>query len=180
MFIQHDKSFFDWMEALDEDDRFDAYGEILEMTPTMVLNYCDNHNAEDYYEKVNAIRAKYTKYVEIMDTLNGHDAELVKQINDAWNKHRESFKLILIALYERDIDEITDHDAFQYDKWHKTYEYTKGLENDDWEDYNNMVLDRMKMEWVEYADNYLEHIADDADLQCILNFMHYPYLPIWK
>ena len=120
-------------------------------------------------------------YEEIIDEWgDAHDPELRKKINDAWNKNREGFCPILRALYARDIDEITDHDAFQYKEWIDTPEFTEGLFTNDWSDYNEMALKHMEREWDYFADNYLNHIADDCDLECILNFLHYPYLPIFK
>ena len=120
-------------------------------------------------------------YEEIIDEWgDAHDADLRKKINDAWNKNREGFCPILRALYARDIDEITDHDAFQYPEWVDSPEYNDGLRSGDWEDYNEMALNHMRREWDFFASNYLNHIADDCDLECILNFLHYPYLPIFK
>jgi hypothetical protein len=120
-------------------------------------------------------------YEEIIDWFgDAHDPELRSKINDAWNKNRAGFCPILRALYARDIDEITNHDAFQYDEWKDTPEYRYGLENEDWSDYNKMALNHMTREWDFFAGNYLNHIADDCDLECILNFLHYPYLPIFK
>jgi hypothetical protein len=120
-------------------------------------------------------------YEEIIDEWgDAHDPELRRKINDAWNKNREGFCPILRALYARDIDEITDHDAFQYKEWIDTPEFTEGLFTNDWEDYNKMALNHMQREWDFFADNYLNHIADDCDLECILNFLHYPYLSVFK
>jgi hypothetical protein len=87
---------------------------------------------------------------------------------------------ILCTLYKRDIDEITDADSFQSKEWSETNEYQKGLDTGDWKDFMDMVLSKMCEEWDFYAENYLMHIADDCDLECILNFLHYPYLPIYK
>ena len=120
-------------------------------------------------------------YEEIIaDWGNAHNPELRKKINDAWNKNRAGFCPILRALYARDIDEITDHNAFQYKEWIDSPEYSDGRFTADWEDYNEMALKHMQREWDFFADNYLNHIADDCDLECILNFLHYPYLPVFK
>jgi hypothetical protein len=116
----------------------------------------------------------------IMDTTNGHDTGLVEDINRAWRKGKINFKPILCALYERDIDKITDHDAFRIPKWEQTEEYNEGLETENWDAYMDMALKDMQEHWEDYADNYLQHIADDGDLECILNFLHYPHLPIYK
>ena len=43
-----------------------------------------------------------------------------------------------------------------------------------------MALEDMKEHWEDYAENYLMHIADDTDLEAIIAFIHYPYLPIWE
>lgn len=98
-------------------------------------------------------------YEDIMDTTNGHNAELVAKINIAWNEKREMFFPIICALYKRDIkeiiDKILDSDAFTFPKYdaEDAYRYLK----DNWD--------------VEVY-NYLQHIADDTDLECILNFLH--------
>lgn len=120
-------------------------------------------------------------FEEIISTWgDGHNHILVAKINHAWYKNRKAFKGILQALYARDIDEITDSDAFQYPDWLASTEYTHGQETDDWTDYNKMALRNMQEEWDYFASNYLSHIADDCDLACVLAFLHYPDLPIYK
>lgn len=109
-----------------------------------------------------------------------HDLELIEKINHAWKKNREMFCPILCALYRRDIEEITDSDAFQVTKWIGSWQYNEGVRNDNWTPYMEMALEDMIKEWDTYAYTYLAHIADDCDLECILNFLHYPYLPIYK
>ena len=109
----------------------------------------------------------------IMDTAQNHNEDLVKEINLKWLRFREEFRPILIALYTRDIDEITDSDAFQIPKWKETNEYEKGVVTDDWDDYNKMALADMIARWSEFANNYLMHIADDQDLVSIIKFVRY-------
>lgn len=92
---------------------------------------------------------------EIMDTTNGHDPELVRKINQAWNEKREQFCPILRSLYERDIKEIMDSDAW------------------DWTDDVESVKETLHDEWDFHAYNYLMHIADDWDLKAILYFLRY-------
>ena len=94
-------------------------------------------------------------YEEIMDTTQNHDAELVRKINQAWNEKREQFCPILRALYDRDIKEIMDSDAW------------------DWTDNVESVKETLHDEWDFHADNYLMHIADDLDLKAILAFLRY-------
>ena len=92
---------------------------------------------------------------EIMDTTQNHDPELVYKINQAWNEKREQFAPILRALYERDITEIMDSDAWN------------------WTDNMDSVKETLHDEWDVHADNYLMHIADDLDLRTILTFLRY-------
>lgn len=94
-------------------------------------------------------------YEEIMDTTNGHDPELVRTINIAWNEKREQFCPILRAFYARDIKEIMDSDAWNW---------TGDVES---------VKETLHDEWDFHADNYLMHIADDWDLKAILYFLRY-------
>ena len=107
----------------------------------------------------------------IMDACNGHDANLVREINLKWVKHRDHFKPILCALYERDIDEITDADSFQIPAWTCTQPYIKGERTGDWSEYNRFALECMQMRWDEFAENYMMHIADDQDLCAVLAFV---------
>ena len=94
-------------------------------------------------------------YEDIMDTTNSHNPELVAEINIAWNTKREQFYAILCALYKRDVQEILDSDAFTFPKY-------------DAEDAYRYLKDNWDIE----AYNYLQHIADDTDLECILNYLH--------
>lgn len=97
----------------------------------------------------------YDDYEEIMDTTNGHDPELVRKINIAWNEKREQFCPILRAFYARDIKEIMESDAWNW---------TGDVES---------VKETLHDEWDFHADNYLMHIADDWDLKAILYYLRY-------
>ena len=99
-------------------------------------------------------------YEDIMDTTNGHSPELVARINVAWNEKREQFFPIICALYKRDIEdeEIMNSDAFIFPWQH---EYTA-------DDAYRYLVESWDIE----AYNYLQHIADDTDLECILNYLH--------
>lgn len=113
------------------------------------------------------------QYDGIMDTGNGHSEGLVKEINRKWLKFHDKFKPILVALYERDIDEITDSDAFQIPSWLNTEECAEGKFSGDWDGYHKMALADMTTRWDEFANNYLMHIADDQDLEAIIKFVRY-------
>ena len=175
MFIEHNKGFEKWFKNLSENDRFDVYGEIIAIEPAKILALIDDDDEKGYTTKTYELMGGDIMYIG-----NGHSTELVEKINDAWRKHKQSFEIILKALYERDIDEITDSDAFQIAKWVGSWQWNEGCRNDNWTPYMDMALADMKEHWEDYAENYLMHIADDADLEAIIAFMHYPYLPIWK
>lgn len=116
---------------------------------------------------------KYGKVVSfygIMDS-NSHDAVLVKKINVLWAERKNEFQPILCALYYRDIDEITDSDAFQIPKWLEWKEYNDGVRTGDWSAYNDRAYADMQTRWDDYAENYLAHIADDGDLETIIDFL---------
>jgi len=93
----------------------------------------------------------------IMDETNGHETELVRRINDAWDKYREEFYPILCALYARDIEEICGSDAFAFKA----------------DDSMETNLEEMKANWDYYAYAYLQNIADNNDLSTILHFLNY-------
>ena len=96
----------------------------------------------------------YERDGSIMNTTNGHDEDLVERINRQWNRNSEKFGPILIALFKRDIKEIYNADSF--------------CELPEKED---AALLYLISHWEDYAHNYLMHIADDGDLECILRFL---------
>lgn len=116
------------------------------------------------------------KYVEvadpdhfgIMDTTQSHDKELVNAINKAWVENPARFKPILIALYTRDIKEIADSEAWDFD----AVLDLKGVSGSRKEELEE-ILAYLKTHWIMEAENYLMHIADDTDLRCILDFIRY-------
>lgn len=99
---------------------------------------------------------KIVRFVGLMDTTNGHDKTLVRRINAAWAESKESFRPVLCALYDRDVWEIYNSDAFAWPEAADT-------------DY---VYSEMSNNWEMYAYDYLMHVADDTDLEAILNFLH--------
>lgn len=120
---------------------------------------------------------KMEKLVGYDEVMNGwgdtHNAALRSMINYEWNTNRELFGIVLKGLYKRDIDEITDHDAFQIPGWLRLPEYKKGCDTGDWTDYNAVVLRKMTDAWDFYAETYLSHIADDGDLELIISFIDF-------
>lgn len=109
---------------------------------------------------IDEIRPEYRKPTAshgIMDTTNGHDKGLVERINAAWDKDKEKFRPILVALYDRDLREICNADSFQVPEWEKLDE--------------SQIFCELQNNWDLHAWNYLQHIADDGDLESILAFV---------
>lgn len=92
---------------------------------------------------------KRSKYYDIIDTHNGHNAELVRKINDAWKsvKYHNRFSEILLALLVRDHEEYLD-------KYCEIEDYSG-----DWA--------------MEHAHEIMEGVCDDWDLETILSFIRY-------
>ena len=92
---------------------------------------------------------KRGKYYDIMDTYNGHNAELVRKINAAWRdtKYHNKFSEILLALLVRDHEEYID-------KYCEIEDYSG-----DWA--------------MEHAHEIMEGVCDDWDLETILSFIRY-------
>ena len=91
----------------------------------------------------------------IMNPYNAHNVELVKKINYAWEINKSNFKHILLALMKRDIGEMVDKNCFgEASEVEETYEELYSWCENDWEI---------------YAECYLMRVADDADLEMILN-----------
>lgn len=100
---------------------------------------------------------KYGEIVSfgIMDTTNSHDADLVRKINLKWAENKEKFRPILVALYERDLYEIMYSEHFSF---------PEAADSD-------YVYSDVQTKWDFYARDYLMYIADDRDLESILNFV---------
>lgn len=92
----------------------------------------------------------------IMDETNGHERELVRRINKAWDEDKAKFGQILRALYKRDQQEIFEHPAF-----------------DRLPDYPEIAANELEADWEKWAFDYLQHIADNQDLSTILYFIRY-------
>jgi hypothetical protein len=89
------------------------------------------------------------KYTDIMDTHNGHNAELVRKINAAWksDKYHDKFEGILHALLERDYEEYCD--KFEVPEV-TTSDYA-----------------------MNHAYEIMEDVCDNRDLETILSFIRY-------
>lgn len=92
----------------------------------------------------------------IMDGTNGHNPALVKQLNVRWMEDKQMFKDILCALYHRDVEEIRDSDTYNWGD--------KSIDD---------ICRYMYEHWANEASNYLQHIADDQDLETIIKYVRY-------
>ena len=92
---------------------------------------------------------KRSKYYDIMDTYNSHNAELVRKINAAWKKevYHKLFGTILLALLYRD--------------------------NMEYEQKFGEILDYSEEYAMNHAHEIMEGVCDDQDLETILSFIRY-------
>ena len=83
------------------------------------------------------------EHYDLMDASNGHDKDLVMQINYAWDVAEEPFYDIVHFLVQRDMDE--------------------------WEErVHDLPTDKLTRR--EMCYQYCQNVADDTDLQTILNY----------
>lgn len=93
-------------------------------------------------------------FERIMEATNSHNPVLTAQINILWNTKREEFGIILKALYKRDFRDIINDEIFA------------GLPADEAKAYSDLQIN-----WESHAGDYLTFIADDSDLETIINFI---------
>lgn len=120
----------------------------------------DDDNKEAIYLEEKDIRPEYlvdlVGYIEdhcrydIIDTYNGHNAELVRKINSAWKneKYHDRFGDILFAITKRDMDMYSEKDTF-----------------------GESVVDADNA--MTHAHEIMEGVCDDWDLETILSFIRY-------
>ena len=154
------------------------YPKLSELTPELIHNidlYCGGRCYDSGCITPNDVFLYMGVLTQfgIMDTTSGHNPDLVRDINIRWVEDHEMFRPILCALYERDIDEITDKDTFKIDSWISTPQYKKGEKSGDWSEYNKLIVEIMRTGWQEFAYDYLMGVADDQDLSAILEFVRY-------
>lgn len=119
-----------------------------------ITQYCGKEMDIALIAEKKAEQAKEVSSYWPMDTTNGHNPELVAKINKLWDSDFQKFGYILSALYRRDIVEIYNADSFS------------DLPND-----IDAALSVLIVNWSNYGPNYLQHIADDGDLETIINFI---------
>lgn len=101
-------------------------------------------------------------YYPIMDTTNAHNKDLVKKINDLWNSPKQpNFELIMLALMNRDLNEMYDKNIFG-----------EASDPDVEAFFDNCVdADYLEANWEMLTEYYLMRVADDGDLETIINFI---------
>lgn len=121
----------------------------------MIDTYCANEMANAIIAEMKAEDDSDEKMLTyFMNPYNSHSKELVLKINRLWKKDKSKFRPILIALFHRDFDEIYNADSFG------------GLPTDKTDAWLSLSLN-----WETNAYNYLMHIADDGDLEVIIDFI---------
>ena len=102
-------------------------------------------------------------FYPIMTPYNSHDKDLVNKINELWNseeKH-DRFRIILVAYMQRDLDEMYDKNCFGEASDEKTEKFFD----------ENVNTKYLNTHWEDLAECYLMRVADDADLECIIDFI---------
>lgn len=102
-------------------------------------------------------------FYPIMTPYNAHNKDLVNKINELWNseeKHNR-FRIILVAYMQRDLDEMYDKNCFGEASDEKTEKFFD----------ENVNTEYLNTHWEDLAECYLMRVADDADLECIIDFI---------
>lgn len=102
-------------------------------------------------------------FYPIMTPYNAHNKDLVNKINELWNseeKH-DRFRIILVAYMQRDLDEMYDKNCFGEASDEKTEKFFD----------ENVNTEYLNTHWEDLAEYYLMRVADDADLECIIDFI---------
>lgn len=135
----------------------DVLGELSNWAVIKNVSVITEKELLDTYCSTELLAALKAELIEdsVMDTSNNHNESLVEAINLLWRTKKKKFAPILKALYERDVKEIIASDAFAHFE-------NKG---------EMAVITYMGTYWEKYAENYLMHIADDGDLQTIIDFI---------
>ena len=138
--------------VLEELSNWDSVANVCIKTERWLIDtYCKDELKKaldkEKFESENALNS-------FINPRNGHDEKLVRLINLLWAKNKNAFGVILIALFKRDFNEIINADSFA------------GLPSDEIDAWFSLSIN-----WEVNAYNYLMHIADDGDLETIINFI---------
>ena len=102
-------------------------------------------------------------FYPIMTPYNGHDKNLVDKINKLWNNEEKHirFRVILSAYMLRDLDEMYDNNCFGEASDERTKKFFD----------ENVNAEYLSTHWEDLAEYYHMRVADDADLECIIDFI---------
>lgn len=102
-------------------------------------------------------------FYPIMTPHNAHNKDLVNKINELWNseERHNRFQPILVAFMQRDLEEMYDKNCFGEASDEKTEKFFD----------ENVNVSYLFSHWEDLAEDYLMRVADDADLQCIIDFI---------
>lgn len=103
------------------------------------------------------------QFYPIMTPHNAHNKDLVNKINEFWNseERHNRFQPILVAFMQRDLEEMYDKNCFGEASDEKTEKFFD----------ENVNVSYLFSHWEDLAEDYLMRVADDADLQCIIDFI---------
>lgn len=102
-------------------------------------------------------------FYPIMTPHNAHNKDLVNKINELWNNevNHDRFRIILVAYMQRDLEEMYDWNCFGEASDEKTEKFFD----------ENVNTEYLNTHWEDLAEYYLMRVADDADLECIIDFI---------
>ena len=102
-------------------------------------------------------------FYPIMAHYNAHNKDLVDKINELWSseeKHNR-FQPILVVYMLRDLDEMYDNNCFGEASDERTKKFFD----------ENVNAEYLSTHWEDLAEYYLMRVADDTDLECIIDFI---------
>lgn len=101
-------------------------------------------------------------FYAIMTPYNAHNKDLVNKINELWNSEKhDRFRIILVAYMQRDLEEMLEKNCFGDCSDDKVVNFVENI-------VDKHYLDE---HWEDLAEYYLMRVADDADLECIIDFI---------
>ena len=98
----------------------------------------------------------------IMTPYNAHNKDLVNKINELWNSEKhDRFRIILVAYMQRDLEEMLEKNCFGDCGDDKVVNFVE----------NEVDYNYLNEHWEDLAEYYLMRVSDDADLECIIDFI---------
>lgn len=130
-----------------------------------MLDFTRSLNVDKRVQFLNPLILKKVEraFYPIMTPYNSHNKDLVNKINELWNseERHNRFQPILVAFMQRDLEEMYDKNCFGEASDEKTEKFFD----------ENVNVSYLFSHWEDLAEYYLMRVADDADLQCIIDFI---------